>query len=586
MARLRIPQPPAGPAPLALWRLAAAAGALLVAFQLRWGDSLKLPFINDDFLFLDRTRAASLPALWGFEGLAFHWWRPWSRETHYWAVQRLAGADAAVFHAVNAALWIGVLVAFWALVRRTSGGRAAAFALAGAAAMSAWGLPLLWVAGVQDLWMLLASLLTLHAWASGRRGWAALGYALALMSKETAALLPVMLGVWDIALGRQPWRRALLRLAPVLAIGVVWAGLHPRLGGQWWHPQSLEPTVDDSRLPPLVALARALGVAVNLDVGWAGAFEVRRALLIGATSGIALTILHALLRPAPAPAPAGRLAVAACGAVWALLGFAPLLLPGLGFHAYYALFGALGVWFAIAAFAPPRAELASAVILALALLGGIRDHVPSLDWGDAPYQRRAGAFLEGMRADLVRKVPAPAPHTRFYFVRVPDRVGFMAGDGPALRVWYGDPTLQGGFYSAYRPRPAGASAGVDRFFRLDSLSGWVEVIRGAEPLAPALAANPRWELDHLALGQALAAGGDWAAAAGEFEKLARAFPANASHAFDAAVSAGQAGDLGRAYEWLAEAARRPGATAEMLAAAAAARRPAAAAATERPPSGR
>ncbi len=152
-----------------------------------------------------------------------------------------------------------------------------------------------------------------------------------------------------------------------------------------------------------------------------------------------------------------------------------------------------------------------------------------------------------------------------------NRVGFLAGDAPALRVWYADPTLSGGYYSAYAPRAAGTPAGEDRFFRLDSLAGWIPVIAGAEEVPTALAANPRWELDHLALGQAFAAAADWQAAAIEYEKLAKAFPANPGHAFDAAASWNEAGDPAAAGRWLVEAARRPGATDEMRAAAAAAR---------------
>lgn len=575
MARLKRTQQAQGDESIPFWRLAGAAGALLAAFQLRWGDALRLPFINDDFLFLDKTRAAPLPALWGFDQLAFHWWRPWSRETHYWAVQQLAGADPAVFHAVNAALWIAVLGAFWSLVRRGSGGNAAAWALAAAAAMAAWGLPLLWVAGVQDLWMLLASLLALHAWASDRRALAAAAYVIALLSKETSALLPAVLFVWDVCVARRSPRHALGRLAPLAAVAAAWVFLHPRLGGQLWQQVTLERVEDASRLAPPLALLRAMGVALNVDHGPSAGMDWGLALGTGLATGVALLTLLWLLRtPRSTHVPTTATpALAGVGAAWALVGFAPLLLPGLGFHAYYALFGALGVLFALAPLLGRHAGLATASVALLALLGGVRDHAPSLDWGDAPYQRRAAALLDVMRADLLRKAPRPAPHTRFFFVRVPDRVGFMAGDGPALRIWYDDPSLSGGFYSSYRRRAAGTPRGDDLFFRLDSLTGWVPVIRGPEPVAAAIAANARWERDHIVLAQAMAAGMDWQAAAAEFEKLARAFPDNASHAFDAAVSLGEAGDMPGSYRWLAEAAGRPGATEEMRAAAAAVHRP-------------
>ena len=57
---------------------------LLLFLFARFRDGLGLPFLNDDYVFLDHVSQKPFGALWGFQELAFHWWRPWSREFHYW----------------------------------------------------------------------------------------------------------------------------------------------------------------------------------------------------------------------------------------------------------------------------------------------------------------------------------------------------------------------------------------------------------------------------------------------------------------------------------------------------------------------
>jgi hypothetical protein len=167
------------------------------------------------------------------------------------------------------------------------------------------------------------------------------------------------------------------------------------------------------------------------------------------------------------------------------------------------------------------------------------------------------------------------PHARLWFVRLPNNVGFLAGDGPAVRVWYRDPTLQAGYYSAYRPRAAHEPVGPDHFFRMDEAGQFLEVkradttqvsIAGASVDSTARLRNPRWQTDQLALAGAMAAGQDWRGAAAEYRRLALAFPDSSGYAFDAATAFMQAGDSTAAYAWLGEAARRPGASPDLVAA--------------------
>jgi len=257
----------------------------------------------------------------------------------------------------------------------------------------------------------------------------------------------------------------------------------------------------------------------------------------------------------------------AFGVTWMLVGWAPLLMPSLGWHAYYALLGCLGAWLVLGTWLARRPAPALALVVALALIRPVRAETPSLDWGSEWYQRRAAEFVRAMRADLMRQHPRLPSHSRLYFVRVPSNVGFLAGNAPALRVWYGDPTLQGGFYKAYRPRGPEEPRGPDLFFRFDSTGTWVEVMPGAEDVARARAGDPRWEKDHVTLATTFAGAGDWPRAAGEYAKLAAAAPDSADYVHDAAVSFESAGDSLAAAEWWARAASRPGADAETIAAA-------------------
>jgi hypothetical protein len=273
-------------------------------------------------------------------------------------------------------------------------------------------------------------------------------------------------------------------------------------------------------------------------------------------------ILWGARRASPPPRPSRS--VLAFAATWAMVGWVPLLLPTLGWHSYYALLGALGAWLALGAVLAPRPGIALAMVTVLVVLRGARADTPSRDWGNEWYQRRAGSFIEFMRADLRRIVPAPRAHTRFYFVRVPSNVGFLAGDAPALRVWYGDSTLRGGYYPSFRPRQPSEPQGEDRFFRFE-VTGWVPVVTGSEDLAAARRDNPRWLTDHETLAGALARGGDWAAAALEYEKLAMADSSSVEFAYNAALCRETLGDSTQAAYWYERAAALPGADAEVRA---------------------
>ena len=554
--------------------LALVGAFLLVSF----GDGLRMPFLNDDYLFLDKVARTPFPAWFGFQDLSFHWWRPWSRELHYGWLSHVFGPNELVFHVANFVLVFAILIAYRALATRLAGARVAGVATCAVAVLAAWGVLLLWVAGVQDLWMLFASALALLAWSHGRRLLATLAFAIALASKETACLLPGVFLAHEIWLARRPLREALLRVSGPALLLLLWAAFHPHLGGRLWGGVVIDRAVDLLAVPPHVALVRSVGSLFNLDRMPAPAASVGRILLVGCAVAL-LPVAAAWLLMGAGPARVKRAradkgakppersnagGVRAFALAWTVLGWAPLALPSLGWHAYYALFGAMGAWLALGSWLAARRALALAVIAAIAALALARGATPSLDWGDAYYQRRAGVVLSGMRADLIGRWPTFPPHSRLYFVRVPNNVGFMAGDGPSLRTWYRDTTLRAGFFTAYASRAPGAPRGEDFFFRLDSLTGRWERIVPATQDSMRHGAGPAWQTGHMGLAQVFARAGEWTRAYAELSLLANTYTQDPELAVLAAVARAEMGDSTGAMTWLREAARRPGASREIL----------------------
>lgn len=246
------------------WWAHPALGAGIVALLLFF-PVVKYGFVRDDReLFADNPFLRNpgyfgklvTSDFWSSAGANSGLWRPLVSAS-YWLDGRIGGWLPAWFHGVNLVSHVAV-VALLALVMVEAGAGVAAAWLATLffAVMPAHVEAVAWISGRTDVWCALFGLtsLWLHlrsfrartsvwAWRAG----AALAFALALMSKEAAAPLVVVLAV--IA-----WRRAgdseggrlrgvLLELAPYLVLLAAWAIAHARIAPgalaatpQWRHP--------------------------------------------------------------------------------------------------------------------------------------------------------------------------------------------------------------------------------------------------------------------------------------------------------------------------------------------------------------
>jgi len=497
--------------------------ALAVFFAAAYGPALNLPFMGDDYVFLDKTREATFTQLWSRKNADFGWYRPWSREMHFWALQHVVGLHEIAFRIASALLWIIALCTYAAIVRRLASTRVAVLATLGVSSLALWGTPLLWISGSQDLWMLCFTMVSLLLFISGRVWWALIPFGLGLFSKETAAVLPALLCGFAILVERRSIVGALRRTAVFWALVLTWFLLHPTLHSRLF--ASGQHTTEVEHRPPFVVIVvKTVLSTLNLELlPQPRAFGWDELLRTGLSALILVVAAIAVLRSGDSESldriTSARARLVRFTFLWMACGWLPLCLPSIGWHAYYGSLGALGAWFAIALWLQNHQRVAVIAIAVLAILRGAQASTPSWDWGNEWYQRRAGNILAAIRGSLYRLHPTLPPYARVYFGHIPNNIGLVAGRSPAIRVWYRDRTLEADFYSAYRPRLVSEHRGEDFFFRFDSLAGLHEVKAGAEDMQAGVTSDPDWEGNHEALAMLFLRKGDLQRAEIEFEKL-------------------------------------------------------------------
>ena len=188
-----------------------------------------LPFIRgglltDDFIHFSRLRMDPPLVQMLTTPDPFRFYRP-VVQSSFWLNSQLSGLAPGSFRAINLILHLAVIASVCVLARKLLvQPRAALLAtLAFALTPKAHPIGVLWISGRSDLLMALFSVLAVIAWLqwheSQRSRWVMIGaccYLLAVLSKETAILLPVLLLVtpsYRVALTRRGITAVLLMVA-------------------------------------------------------------------------------------------------------------------------------------------------------------------------------------------------------------------------------------------------------------------------------------------------------------------------------------------------------------------------------------
>jgi hypothetical protein len=213
-------------------------------------------FTADDFFILARLKQlGGLDHPLGYFGALefFEYYRPLTFLSHAldWQIWR---TDPAGFHLTNVLLHAVNAVLVFVLGRRLDGSVTGLVAGLLFALHPASHEAVYWISARFDL---LATCLTLAAFVlvcGPPRGYlfGLFVFGLALLAKESALALPVMVVAWDVILRRLDWRQAVRRVVPLLLVAAAYAVLRSQVG-------ALEAAGGAARLPKLLILATLIG---------------------------------------------------------------------------------------------------------------------------------------------------------------------------------------------------------------------------------------------------------------------------------------------------------------------------------------
>lgn len=435
------------------------AALALIGLGIAWihGPSLWAPFFADDYLFLEQVRGRSLVGAMTSGDPLGNFFRPIGRQFAFWVLARAGGESPLPFHAFNLAVF-GLLAALlFVFVRRWAGTTVAVFAAAFVGLHYAADVPVLWASGSQDLLAATLATLAIGLHAGGRRAWAAVACAVALLSKESVALAPLI----AVAIDRErlrAWRPAVLRAWPLFGVTGVWAVAW--IASANARPGAMQTLAFDAG-SFAAALAHLVQVAAGLESG------ARPARWWAAIAGAALLAAGALIlagraageRGAAAPG-LSRGAVVRIGTVWALLGALPVAVVAPIWSAYFYLFALCGAGIALGGLARLGPRWLPVVAIAVLAAGSAHArHLTEFATARRPWTplshvnrfhlERAMATTARLIADLRRARPAVRPGTTIFFGNVPQAVGFQTADGPVVRWVYRDPTLRSHYVSEF-----------------------------------------------------------------------------------------------------------------------------------------
>ncbi len=449
-ARTAAAEPQAGSAIGAAGALALILGA---AFWLH-RPALRAPFFADDYLFLDQVRGRNLIAALLAPDPIGNFMRPVGRAFDFWVLSHMGGESPFVFHVANLVLFLGAVALLFVIVRRLAGGRAAAVAAAFLALSHAADVPLRWASGAQDLLALFFALAAIALHQRGRGGWAAICFALGMLSKETIVFTPFIAVLVDSSGG---WIASRLRRAwPLFVALIAWLAL-------WLATAQLRPAAAGVVHLDLVGAPAAFAHLVQTAIGleWAKGTPSSHMtmppwgpiVLAFAAIALAWSVFRATRARGAARDTTDRLMIALIGLAWAALGALPVAAVASIWSAYYYLFALCGVALVLGAVVArwPRA-LALALIGVLAWSSESVRRAPSFAtvpgvWTtrshvSVAYLERSASLVSGYLARLRAARPTLPPNATLFFRGVPAFAGWQAGNGALQRWAYRDTSVR------------------------------------------------------------------------------------------------------------------------------------------------
>jgi hypothetical protein len=229
--------------------LAAIVGATAFAAYL---PALWTGFTADDFFILARLRQfGGLDRPLEYFGPLgfFEYYRPLTFLSHAldWEIWRM---NAAGFHLTNVGLHAGNSVLVFALGRQLAGRAMAVVAGLLFALHPASHEAVYWISARFDLLATFLSLIALVLACGPTRGYVfgVLAFGLALLAKESALALPVVVLAHDVIIRRLDWRQAARRLLPFVVVAGAYGLLRSQVG-------ALDAAGGAERLPKLLLLA-------------------------------------------------------------------------------------------------------------------------------------------------------------------------------------------------------------------------------------------------------------------------------------------------------------------------------------------
>ncbi len=436
-------------APAGVLALVLLAGAWLQV------SALRLPFFADDYLFLDQMRGRSLWGALTSPDPLRNFWRPVGRQLYFWLVAQ-GGESAVLAHALNLALFLGIVAMLFVLARRLAGTRAAVVAASVLALHYVADVPVRWASGSQDLIAVAGALGALCLVAAGRNGWAAASLGLGLLAKETVVLTPLV-ALWMVRRPGERWTRAVARLWPLGAVVAAWAvfwvlAMKGRPGG------TIHFSLDAIPAAPVHLVQVFLGAEWSRNPS-SGLPRVLP-LLVPLALALAAIALAGRARPESRGKPPESPVAASAwstGLLWALLATLPVVLVVHIWSAYYYLFALCGLSLMLGALLARRPLALALVVTTIVAWGSERARrLETFATDPSPwcteshlnrfYFDRSMWWVTRYLDDLRRLRPTMPHRSTLFFSGIQVFASWQAADGPLVRWAYRDSSLRSYYF--------------------------------------------------------------------------------------------------------------------------------------------